>query len=148
MMNKLMSPRIEQFLNFYNGLSTQNMERLAEVYHADVVFIDPIHQIQGRVALSQYFEHAYARLHYCEFVGRERLEQGEQGFLSWCMQFNHPAVGNGKSIAVEGCSVLRWQDDLIVYHRDYYDLNAMVFQHLPVIGWLTDKIKQRMANAR
>ena len=145
-MNAIDTPRITQLLSFYNALSANNMQTLADIYHPEVVFIDPVHEIHGRAALAQYFSHAYARLQHCEFVGLDSMEQNEQGFLSWRMQFCHPAIGNGKRISVEGCSVLRWQDGLIIYHRDYYDLNEMVYQHLPVIGWLTGKVKQRMAN--
>ncbi|WP_174978756.1 nuclear transport factor 2 family protein [Rheinheimera pleomorphica] len=145
-MNAIDTPRITQLLNFYNALSANNMQTLADIYHPEVVFIDPVHEIHGRAALAQYFSHAYARLQHCEFIGLDRLEQAEQGFLSWRMKFCHPAIGNGKAVAVDGCTVLRWQDGLIVYHRDYYDLNEMVYQHLPVIGWLTTKVKQRMAN--
>jgi limonene-1,2-epoxide hydrolase len=139
------APRIAQFLNFYNGLSSHNMQLLDSLYHTDVVFIDPVHEIHGRKALNQYFEHAYARLQHCEFSGSACMEQADQGFLSWRMRFAHQAIGNGKIIEVEGCTVLRWQDGLIIYHRDYYDLNDMVYRHLPVLGWLTGKVKQRMA---
>lgn len=147
-MNTAAAPRIEQFLAFYNGLSSQNMQKLQQLYHADVSFIDPVHELHGRNALTEYFDHAYARLQHCEFTGLQQMEHGEQGFLSWQMQFSHPAIGKGKTIIVHGCSVLRWQDGLIIYHRDYYDLNEMVFRHLPVIGWLTTKVKQRMANGQ
>jgi ketosteroid isomerase-like protein len=146
-MNTIAAPRIEHFLSFYNGLSSQNMQQLADVYHPDVVFIDPVHEIHGRNALHQYFNHVYARLRHCEFAGQDKMERGEQGFFSWQMRFTHPAIGNGKMIVVAGCSVLRWQDGLVVYHRDYYDLDEMVYQHLPCLGWVTGKIKQRMANS-
>lgn len=146
-MNMAVTPRITQFLNFYNALSSENMQTLADIYHPEVVFIDPVHEIHGRDALSQYFANAYARLQQCEFTALDKMEQEQQGFISWRMQFCHPAIGNGKSIHVDGCSVLRWQDGLIKYHRDYYDLNEMVYQHLPVIGWLTTKVKQHMAKS-
>jgi len=146
-MNIVAAPRIENFLSFYNGLSSQNMQRLTEVYHPDVVFIDPVHEIHGLHSLSHYFEHAYARLKYSEFVGLDKMEQGEQGFLSWKMRFSHQAIGKGKIIEVDGCSVLRWQDGVIIYHRDYYDLDEMVYQHLPGLGWVTNKVKQRMASS-
>ncbi|HEX5791660.1 MAG TPA: nuclear transport factor 2 family protein [Rheinheimera sp.] len=139
------TPRIEQFLRFYNGLSTANMQQLEQLYHVDVEFIDPVHRLQGREALSHYFSHAYARLQHCEFSALEKIEQGDQGFLSWRMQLRHPAIRKGEIVCLNGCSVLRWRDGLIVYHRDYYDLTEMVYQHLPVIAWLTAKVKQRMA---
>ena len=140
-------PRITQFLQFYNDLSGNNLESLQQLYHPEVVFIDPVHEIHGRDALTSYFSHAYARLQHCEFVGQDQLEQLDVGCLSWRMQFSHPAISKDKLIAVDGCSVLRWQEGQIIYHRDYYDLSEMVYEHLPVIGWLTTKVKQRMANS-
>lgn len=145
-MNIATTPRLEQFLAFYNGLSSQNMQKLQQLYHADVSFIDPVHELHGRDALTDYFNHAYARLQQCKFCSLQQMEQGDHGFLSWQMQFSHSAISKNKTIIVQGCSVLRWQDGLIIYHRDYYDLSEMVFQHLPVLGWLTDKVKHRMAN--
>lgn len=146
-MNTAAVPRTEQFLAFYNDLSSQNMHKLQHFYHADVTFIDPVQQIQGREALTEYFDHMYARLQHCEFTPVQQMEQDDQGFISWQMQFSHPAIGNGKTILVHGCSVLRWHDEgQIIYHRDYYDLHDMVFRHVPVIGWLTAKVRQRMAN--
>ncbi|MEH8020660.1 nuclear transport factor 2 family protein [Rheinheimera metallidurans] len=146
-MNTAPTPRIEQFLTFYNNLSSANLEQLAQLYHADITFIDPVHQLNGRQALSHYFAHAYERLQQCRFTAAEKLEQAEQGFISWKMQFAHPAIAKGKLLEVDGCSVLRWQDNMIIYQRDYYDLDAMVFQHLPILGWLTAKVKHRMANS-
>jgi len=141
------TPRIDKFLDFYNRLSAENLQLLQQLYHPDVVFIDPVHQLSGLQALTAYFDHAYARLTHCSFNAQERMEQPLQGFVSWQMQFAHPAIGKGKLIDVAGCSVLHWQDELIIYHRDYYDLNQMVFQHLPVLGWLTSKVKQQMSSA-
>lgn len=142
------APRIEQFLKFYNQLSSANLEQLDKIYHVDVEFTDPVHSLVGREALADYFNHAYARLLYSEFSAGQKIEQGEHGFLSWRMQMRHPAIKNGELVSLDGCSVLRWQNELIVYHRDYYDLTEMVYQHLPIIGWLTGKVKQRMSSGK
>ena len=139
--------RIDQFLAFYNSLSSSNLTQLDVMYHTNVSFTDPVHSLSGRDALAQYFGHAYERLLHCEFTAAEKIEQGDQGFVSWCMQMRHPAINRGQLVSLDGCSVLRWQDEKIIYHRDYYDLTDMVYQHLPVIGWLTSKVKQRMSGA-
>ncbi|MCC5851329.1 MAG: nuclear transport factor 2 family protein [Alkalimonas sp.] len=140
--------RLDDFLEFYNGLNSSGLHRLAELYHPNVVFTDPVHQLHGSAALANYFEHAYARLNQCHFESKTRCEQGDSGFISWQMTLAHQAIGNGKLIQVEGCTELRWhQDGRILYHRDYYDLTELVYQHLPVIGWATNTIKQRMAKA-
>ena len=141
-----MSARLEQFLRFYNQLSINNLQSLSQLYHPEVSFVDPVKQIKGLPALSEYFQHAYQNINSCQFDGHISADQGGCSFVNWTMTFSHSAIGNGKQIKVEGCSALQWQDGLIIYHRDYYDLHDMVFQHLPVIGWLTKKVKQRMAD--
>ena len=143
----MLDPKLQAFLDFYNSLSANGLDAIADYYAEQVQFIDPVHEIHGVSALNLYFTNAYARLQHCEFTALDKMEQGQQGFISWRMQFCHPAIGKGKPISVDGCSVLHWQDGLIKYHRDYYDLNEMVYQHLPILGWLTTKVKQRMANA-
>lgn len=139
------TPRVDKFLAFYNSLSSENLQLLQQLYHPDVEFIDPVHQLRGIAALTKYFNHAYARLQRCTFSAQQSMEQQQQAFISWQMQFSHTAIGAGKMIDVAGCSVLQYQDELIIYHRDYYDLDQMVFQHLPMLGWLTGKVKQQMS---
>lgn len=138
--------RIEDFVRFYNNLNADNLASLAQVYHPDVVFSDPVHRINGLPALHDYFAHAYARLTQSHFQSQHMAANGQTGFVSWQMRIRHPAIAQGNEILVDGCSELRWHDDgLIIAHRDYYDLTQMVYQHLPVIGWLTSKVKQQMA---
>jgi hypothetical protein len=139
--------KIQRFVDFYNQLSAQNLGSLTEVYDQQVVFIDPVHKICGLPALEQYFEHAYARLQSCQFEVLSAAGQQHTGFVNWTMRFSHQAIGNGKLISVEGCSALQFNDQgLIVHHRDYYDLTDMVYQHVPVLSWLTAAIKRKMAD--
>jgi len=139
--------KIQHFVDFYNQLSAQNLDSLATVYHPDVVFIDPVHKIVGLPALHQYFAHAYQRLQSCHFEVISAAGQQQSGFVNWTMKFSHQAIGNGKLISFEGCSALQFDaDGLIVHHRDYYDLTDMVYQHVPVLNWLTATVKRKMAD--
>lgn len=147
-MSNSLSLRVNRFLQFYNSLSSSNLSALALLYHPEVEFVDPIHKVLGLAALRRYFGHAYEGLLSCTFTAEHSVEQGEQAMLSWKMAFSHKAIGSGKTISVDGCSLLRWQDGLIIYHRDYYDVNAMVYRHIPVLGWLTNKVNQRMTNSQ
>ncbi|WP_296299452.1 nuclear transport factor 2 family protein [Rheinheimera sp.] len=140
------SLRLQQFVDFYNALSASNLADLSRLYHQDVVFVDPVHQIKGLQGLQSYFEHAYERLNSCHFTPVQQAGTAEQGFISWRMRLSHPAINKGELFDVEGCSELRWhQDGRIIYHRDYYDLTDMVYRHIPLLGWLTAKVKQKMA---
>lgn len=137
--------RIEQLLTFYNQLSSSNISGLPQVYHPDIEFIDPITTVNGLTELEQHFLHSYSNINYCKFEKTQAFELAEQGVLSWKMHFSHPKIGKSKAVVVDGCTMLRWHEGLIIYHRDYYDLQQMVLSHLPVIGWLSNKVKQRMA---
>jgi limonene-1,2-epoxide hydrolase len=138
--------RLDLVLDFYNNLSQNNLTTLADLYATNVEFVDPVHHILGLDQLQQYFSHAYARLSSCHFMATAKIANQDQGCLSWVMTFTHQAIGNGKSISVHGCSVVHWNSEgKISYHRDYYDLNEMVLEHIPLLGWVTKKIKQKMA---
>jgi limonene-1,2-epoxide hydrolase len=157
-----LSERLEKFLAFYNSLSGADFKASAAMpdlkttpawlrgqalYHEDIRFIDPVHHIEGRMALLHYLAHGYERVIHCQFTPITAIEQSEMSHLSWRMELQHHAIGNGKAFTVDGCSVLQWHDTQIIAHRDYYDLTDMVYQHLPVLGWVTHKIKQKMAEA-
>ncbi|MDX1676850.1 nuclear transport factor 2 family protein [Arsukibacterium sp.] len=146
-MNKQTDTKLAAFLTFYNSLSHDGLNRLAEIYTENVVFTDPVHQITGRQALMTYFSHAYQRLAYCKFEPVSQTDDDSLSFISWIMTLSHPAIGKGKEIKVHGCTELRWHDQHIYYHRDYYDLTELVYRHIPVLGWATTQVKQRMAKA-
>ncbi len=142
----VLDTRLQAFLDYFNQLSNQNLATTQTIYHPQVLFIDPVHQIEGRDTLICYLEHGYQRLNYAKFTAEQGVVHADTGFLSWQMCLSHPAIAQGKVITVNGCSALRWQDDLVIYHRDYYDLTEMVYQHIPVLSWLTGKVKQKMAD--
>jgi hypothetical protein len=138
--------RLSGFVDFYNRLNFSNLETLQQLYAVDVEFIDPVHHIRGLAALEQYFAHAYENLQQCEFELGPRGVGPHWGFVSWQMRFRHQAIGAGQLIVVDGCTELTYNaQGLVTRHRDYYDLTQMVYQHLPVIGWLTGKVRSRMA---
>ncbi len=89
--------RLGTFLNFYNNLSQNNLDSLAELYASNVEFIDPVHHMLGLEQLQQYFSHAYARLSSCHFVATSQIANQDQGCLSWVMTFTHDAIGNGEA---------------------------------------------------
>tara|TARA_R110002126_G_scaffold200330_1_gene347957 strand:- start:15789 stop:16232 length:444 start_codon:yes stop_codon:yes gene_type:complete len=146
-MNEVEPNKSARFLAFYNALSHDGLSSLTDIYTEDIVFIDPVHQINNRQQLSEYFSHAYQRLNYCKFKAVSQVDAGQLSFISWEMTLSHPAIGKGKPLIVNGCTELRWRERHIYYHRDYYDLTELVYQHVPILGWATTKVKQRMANA-
>ena len=69
----LMEHHLDAFVRRYNQLTKDNLSELAELYTSDVTFVDPIHEIKGLDALTEYFEHLYENMLECQFRVFERF---------------------------------------------------------------------------
>ena len=129
----------------YTGLSLHNLDTLRRIYSDDVCFEDPVHAIQGIEALVDYFQRQFANVEDCHFKFHRSIASGEGIFFSWTMFLKHRRVRPGQVIRVEGASYLRVRNDRVFYHRDYFDLGAMVYENLPLLGRIIQLIRNRMS---
>ncbi|MGU5794768.1 nuclear transport factor 2 family protein [Aeromonas hydrophila] len=140
-----MDESLARFVALYQQLSRDELHRLPEVYANEVVFTDPAHRIEGLAALTDYFAVLYQRLAYCRFVITSQLLQGGQAWLGWTMTFSHPRLRGGAPVTVEGATRLEFDEaGKVCLHRDYFDLGAMLYEQLPLIGPLVRTIKGRL----
>ncbi|MFD2166863.1 nuclear transport factor 2 family protein [Thalassotalea euphylliae] len=134
---------LSRFVETYQKLGTDNLELLGEIYADDVIFIDPMHQISGFENLEDYFTSLYTNLSSCTFVINDVMNCGDEAALYWTMQYSHPKLNKGKTVTVQGHTRLKGMGDRVIYHRDYLDLGAMIYEHIPVIGGIVKLIKNR-----
>ena len=140
-----MTEPLSHFIALYQQLDRQQLHRLPEIYAEQVVFIDPAHRIEGLAALSDYFAALYERLSYCRFEIVSQQQQGAQAWLGWVMTFSHPRLRGGEPVTVEGATRLEFDEaGKVCQHRDYFDLGAMLYEQLPLIGPLVRTIKGRL----
>lgn len=137
---------LKQFVEGYQTLSTANLDILSAIYHKDVTFIDPIHKLEGLEQLHSYFQGLYQNLSSCKFDIERVIVQDHEAAIYWQMRYQHPKLNKGKVVTVSGNSHIKGNDDKIVYHRDYLDLGAMLYEQIPVFGRLTKWIKTRASN--
>ncbi|MDU0354711.1 nuclear transport factor 2 family protein [Paraglaciecola aquimarina] len=135
--------RIEAFLQTYQKLNKDNLELLRNIYHPDIQFVDPLHSVTGLQALTEYFNNLYANVQSIEFIIDQSFEHDDRGFLYWTMIYRHSSLNGGKPITVSGHSHLKFQQQLVIFHQDYLDSNAMLFEHIPLIGYAIKYLKQR-----
>lgn len=134
---------LNEFLTIYQKLNKNNLHLLAQVYHRDIVFIDPIHQVEGINNLTDYFTNLYTNLLTCDFVITNVIQQDNSAAIYWDMTYQHPKLSSGKPVVVQGSSLLKMRDNKVAYHRDYLDVGAMLYEHIPVIGSIIKSIKKR-----
>lgn len=137
---------LESFIDVYQKLSPDNLNVLASLYHQDILFQDPMHEIHGLSALQNYFSQLYQNLSSCTFKIDQVLHQGNQAAIYWTMTYCHKQLNRGKPITVEGHSLIMGVDNKVTYHRDYLDLGQMLYQHIPILGriikWLNNRVSQ------
>lgn len=136
---------LKKFSQTYSNLAVNNLDTLKDIYHPEVNFIDPMHSVVGLDALLDYFEKSYQNINSCHFVINKMNRSKNEAAIYWSMTFSHQKLNGTKPISIEGHSYLKEQDDLIIYHRDYFDVGAMVYENIPVIGSIIRMVKNRAA---
>lgn len=142
---------VDDFVSTYQQLNISNLDKLADIYHQDITFRDPLHQIQGLDNLTTYFEHLYENLISSEFVLTNHISEGSypangSAAIYWQMHLRHKKINSGNTITVEGHSLLQRQDNRVIYHRDYFDVGSMIYEHLPVLGGIIRLIKRKASD--
>lgn len=136
--------KLQRVIDFYRGLHQGNLASLASIYAPDVVFEDPAHTLNGYDALQHYFHTLYQNVTQCTFCIDQAVIANDTAFISWRMQLAHPKLAQGKLREVKGSSQLTFDDALVIYQRDYFDLGAMLYEAIPVLGGIIIQIKQRL----
>lgn len=135
---------IERFKTFYRTLSRNSLNDIDTVYAPHILFKDPIHEIRGINSLHTYLDDLCANLESCRFEYLDEIARADSCYIKWDMHFRHPKV-SPSIISVRGMSQLKISNNYIVYHEDVYDLGAMLYEHLPLLGSATKWLKNRLA---
>ena len=122
-----------------------------EVYSKDLLFEDCFHRIEGSEQFKQYCQEMYANVINSEFEFHQQWVGTEDAMVNWTLNYSHRFLKRGKSIKVEGATMIRFQGELahngdlcIVHHRDYVDGGSMLYEHLPLFGPVIKQLKKRM----
>ncbi len=138
-----MSNVIDSLKSFYESFDPSDVQLIDKIYDRDVVFRDPLHEIEGLVSMHDYFSNMLKAIDYCKFSFGDELIGDNKAYLSWKMYFRHKQLNQGNEIVLRGVSHLEFGEK-VVYHEDFYDMGAMVYEHTPVFGravaWLKGRI--------
>ena len=136
---------MDNFLKTYQRLNADNLELLDEIYSEHVRFVDPAHEISGLGRLMEYFAGLYTNVTSIEFDFLREMRVGDEGYVQWRMTFSHRRLKGGRPVIVEGASYLQFDiTGKVCFHRDYFDLGAMLYEHLPVLGSVVAALKRRL----
>lgn len=139
-----LQPLTDKFEAFYHDFGAADLARLPELYAENVIFRDPIHQVSGLPALNNYFNSTRKGLNYCHFEFTDALKEEHTVMYQWQMRFSHSSLKGGKELLLPGMTALHLEQR-IVRHEDYYDLGAMLYEHVPGLGKVVHWLKTRVS---
>lgn len=133
-----------RIIDTYSSLDANNIDQIGNIYAEQIVFKDPAHCITGLPDLKTYFSTLYRNVHSCEFEFEEMLAKDDTIMTTWVMQLRHPKLRGGELLQIPGCTQMKTQGEKIIFHRDYFDLGSMLYEHIPVLGWVVTRVKEKL----
>lgn len=126
---------------------------VATVYAQNVVFLDPLHHIEGIDALQKYFDRLQEPLKSAHFVFLQEEYTEKSAALEWIMHLEM-AKGplKGQKMSIPGVSLLQFTEIVgpngteqrVLRQRDYFDVGDMLYERIPVLGGLLKWIKKQV----
>lgn len=130
---------------FFDHLSKDNLSLVDDFYHPGVKFIDPIGTIDSSEGIKKYYENMYKNVKFIKFDFSEFHEAGTNIVAVWKMTLQADKLNGGEPITVDGNSVITFDESgKATYHRDYFDMGQFIYEHIPVVGYVIKKIKNRL----
>ncbi len=136
---------LQQLKAFYQEFSADRLDLIDSVYTADVEFRDPVHTLHGSLALRHYLRKMAVNLRDYQIRYLDEVTAANAAFLAWEMAYSHPLINKGQLITLRGMTQLKFTDK-VYYHEDCYDLGALLYDHVPLLGFATRSLKQRLAS--
>lgn len=136
---------VQRITQAYQELDQDSIKagKLAELYDDNILFIDPLHRIEGLPALERYMAGMYRNVDDVSFRYLTTWEEAGEAMLRWEMEFSHPRLKNGRKITLAGVTYLQFAE-LITRHQDYFCSNQMIFDHVPLLGSVLGWLKGRL----
>ena len=133
----------QKMRNLYQRFDKKIIQSMADIYSEDIQFRDPLHAINGLGALTEYFSEMMGGLIECRFEFHHSVEVVERGeaVLFWTMHYRHKKLAGGKLLELSGNSHLLFKEK-VYYHRDYFDAGAMLYEHIPLMGFAIRQVKK------
>ena len=144
------SNTVVRFKEYYEQFSQRPMAELADLYARDVHFIDAIHDIDGFDGLKRHFESMCSGLIECRFEFMAETVTADDAWFQWRMHYRHPRLKKGAPLIIVGASHIIWYNEAgsepgkVKYHEDFYDMGAMLYEHIPLLGRLILALKNRL----
>ena len=131
------------FKDLYRNFGADQLALVDEVYDRDIKFSDPVHEVYGLEAMKSYFNNIVSNLNYCHFEYLNEIHDCNTYYVRWLMLYSHPHLKKGEEIRLNGVSHIQYENKIYL-HEDFYDMGAMIYEHLPLLSSVVKNIKYKL----
>lgn len=136
--------KLEELYDWYENLSKESLFHISSFYTKDAYFKDPFNEVKSVSKIENIYRDMFAKLGNPKFVFIDKINQGNQAFVTWNFTFN---IGN-KNYIIHGSSHLKFNEEsLIFYHRDYWDVGEELLTKLPLIKGLYGVLRRKLGSS-
>lgn len=132
---------------FFNALNKNTMDLVDDFYDENIHFQDPVVEYFNRRQLKKYYAKLYKDVTSIKFEFADQIQQGDTQVVTWTMILEMKNLNAGKPVAVDGISYIKFggQKGKAIYHRDYFDMGAFIYEYIPVLGQAVQFIKRSLS---
>lgn len=134
---------VEKFKEYFTQMRFGDDTVLNEIYSDNVIFIDPIHRINGIENLKSYFKKLNDNLIDGSFLFIDESIRDNTAYLQW--EMNLYLKRPRKNVKASGISVLSVEQK-IIKHRDYFDAGELFYENIPFLGKIIHFLKKKIAS--
>ena len=103
-------------------------------------------KIKGLTELKKYYVHAYKNVKSIHFDFKDVVDHAPKCAATWEMKMSIKGLNGGRAYVVHGISLFHFNDGgKVIYHRDYLDLGEMLYEKLPLQGFVIRSLKKLLA---
>ncbi len=137
---------IEKFRGFFGDLREESIKKdIRAVYAPDVRFNDTLKSIKGVDPLEHYLVETARNVESCKVEIEEILTSSSGVFVRWRMGIRFKKFHKGTTQESIGMTHLRFdKEGRVIYHQDYWDSGANLFEKIPVLGSGIRAVKHRL----
>lgn len=137
--------QMDRIKKVFTDLRADNIDILDGFYSPEVEFIDPLGTHKGRDSVKKYYKNLYQNVTFIEFIFLDTISDKDKHVLVWKMNLKAKNLNSGQMVSLHGNSVIKFDSqNLVSYHRDYFDMGEFLYEHIPVLGWIIKKIKTHL----
>jgi ketosteroid isomerase-like protein len=140
-----MADKLAAVIAFYENLTPDTIDALADLYAVDATFKDPFNEVRGVDAIASIFRHMFVQVIEPRFMVTAKFNGDDGAMLLWDFHFRTRGfAGTGaQAMCIRGASHLRFDTaGKVVEHRDYWDAAEELYAKLPLIGAVMRRLQK------